>query len=304
MSHKRAFHYGLCASLLALVQTATATSGDMFTLQLAAGYAWDNNVGLDELERATGESDEVTLLEALGSVQFDLPLDSTLRLSASISDESYKTFSLVDRRTESVGVNFETRLGNLTAGVNWFDVSADLDHEKFLQYERLSPYLSGFLSKRWFVRGEYIYGEKQIENRPGREADSHSGSLDNYYFIQGLKRYVVMGYTYRVDNARANRYDYESHALKLRYLHRGTVGSLPLEFEAESRWEERRYKEPDPFIREKREDTRIRLSVQLTASVTSYASIALQIKNSNYDSNLPTASYSDLVVGTELRLTF
>ena len=28
------------------------------------------------------------------------------------------------------------------------------------------------------------------------------------------------------------------------------------------------------------------------------------IKNSDYDSNLPTASYSDLVVGTEIRLSF
>jgi hypothetical protein len=28
------------------------------------------------------------------------------------------------------------------------------------------------------------------------------------------------------------------------------------------------------------------------------------IKNSDYDSNLPTASYSDLVVGTEIRLAF
>ena len=38
-----------------------------FSLDLAAAYSWDDNVGLDELERATGESDEVTTLEAQGS---------------------------------------------------------------------------------------------------------------------------------------------------------------------------------------------------------------------------------------------
>ena len=41
--------------------------GADFDLDLAAGYAWDDNVGLDELERATGESDEVTTLEIQGS---------------------------------------------------------------------------------------------------------------------------------------------------------------------------------------------------------------------------------------------
>ena len=111
-------------------------------------------------------------------------------------------------------------MGKATVGVNWFDVSADLDDKEFLTYERFSPYLAGFLSKQWFLRGEYVYGEKTIARRPGREADSHSVSLDSYYFIQGLKRYAVVGYTFRVDNARANRYDYDSHAIKaVSYTH-------------------------------------------------------------------------------------
>jgi len=37
---------------------------------------------------------------------------------------------------------------------------------------------------------------------------------------------------------------------------------------------------------------------------TDFASVAIHLKNSDYDSNLPTASYSDLVIGTEIRLSF
>jgi hypothetical protein len=79
---------------------------------------------------------------------------------------------------------------------------------------------------------------------------------------------------------------------------------LPLELELEGKFEDRQYKAPDPVIRTEREDTRLRFSAELKLLVNKYASVALQVKNSDYDSNVPTASYSDLVVGTEVRLSF
>ncbi len=293
-------------TVLVVIWTAAplAFAGTEFGVELAAGYAWDDNVGLDELERATGDSDEVTSLEIQGSAEFSFDDRTSIRISAGLVDDSYQQFSQVDRRTESLGINFETQVGKATVGINWFDVSADLDSEAFLTYERLSPYLAGFLSKQWFIRGEYVYGEKTIARRPGREANSHSVSIDSYYFIQGLKRYAVLGYTFRVDNARANRYDYDSHAMKLRYVHRESLVNLPVELELEGKLEDRQYKSPDPFIQTEREDTRLRFSAEVRLLFTEYASVSLYIKNSDYDSNLPTASYSDLVVGTELRMSF
>ena len=283
---------------------AHISAGTELGLELAAGYAWDDNVGLDELERATGQSDEVTSLEIQGSAEFSFNDRASVRVSAGLVDDSYRQFSKVDRRTESLGINVETQLDKATVGINWFDVSADLDDEAFLTYQRLSPYVAGFLSKQWFIRGEYVYGEKTIARRPGREADSHSVSIDSYYFIQGLKRYAVLGYTFRVDNARANRYDYDSHTLKLRYVHRESLAKLPLELELEGKFEDRQYKSPDPFIQTEREDTRLRFSAELRLLISEYASVSVHLKNSDFDSNLPTASYSDLVVGTALRLSF
>ena len=290
--------------LLTAGAPARVNAGVEFALDLAAVYSWDDNVGLDELERATGESDEVTTLEAQGSALITLFDRTTLRVSAGIVDDAYQTFSVVDRRTESWGLNLESQFGDTTLGVNWFDVSADLNKEQFLTYSRISPYVARFISKQWFLRGEYVYGEKEIERRPGRGADSHSVSLDSYYFIRGLKRYALLGYTYRVDDANANRYDYESHAVKLRYVHRASLGSVPVEFELETKVEDRQYKAPDPAIDTEREDTRVRFSGEIRLLLTEYVSVALHLKNSDYDSNLETAAYNDLVVGTEFRLSF
>ena len=74
--------------------------------------------------------------------------------------------------------------------------------------------------------------------------------------------------------------------------------------ELETKLEERRYKSPDPVISTEREDTRVRFSGEIRLLITEYASVALQLKNSDYDSNVETASYNDLVVGTEFRLSF
>ena len=293
----------LIAFLIGFIPMQCA-AGVEFSLDLAAAYSWDDNVGLDELERATGESDEVTTLEAQGSALITIFDRTTLRLSAGLVDDAYSTFSVVDRRTESWGLNLESQLGDTTVGFNWFDVSADLNKQQFLTYRRISPYAARFLSKQWFLRGEYVYGEKEIERRPGRGADSHSVSLDSYYFIRGLKRYALLGYTYRIDDAEANRYDYESHAIKARYIHRVAFGALPMEFELETKIEDRQYKSPDPIIGTEREDTRVRFSAEMRLIITDFASVALHLKNSDYDSNLETATYNDLVVGTEFRLSF
>ena len=137
----------LTGALLLASHTLFSHSTEL-DLELAAGYAWDDNVGLDELERATGESDELTTLEAQGSALFTYQDRASLRLSAGLVDDSYQKFSQVDRRTESLGVNLEAQLGKATVGINWFDVSAELDNEQFLTYERLSPYVNTAFTSR------------------------------------------------------------------------------------------------------------------------------------------------------------
>ena len=92
--------------------------------------------------------------------------------------------------------------------------------------------------------------------------------------------------------------------MKAKYVHRETLWQLPFELKLEGKLEDRQYSTADPMIGTEREDTRIRFAAELRVSFTQYASVAVTIKNSDYDSNLPTASYSDLVVGTEIRLSF
>ena len=151
-------------ALTALLLCAHHAASAEFDLELTAGYAWDDNVGLDELERATGESDEVTSLEAQASASFTYQGKTSLRLSAGLVDDAYQEFSQVDRQTESYGINLETQIADTTIGINWFDVSADLDGEPFLTYERLSPYIAGFLSKQMVCpRRIYLRAKR---NRP------------------------------------------------------------------------------------------------------------------------------------------
>ncbi len=273
-------------------------------MELSAGYAWNDNVGLDELERATGESDKILTLQAQVAGSLDISERTSVRFTAGITDQKYSVFTKVDRGTKTLGVNLESELDKATIGINWFSADAKLDGKQFLTYERLSPYMSGFLSKRWFLRGEYIYGEKQLVSRPGRSSSIHSVAADNYFFIQGLKRYLVLGYAYRLDNSRADRYEYESHAIKARYLQLTKISDLPIELQLEVKLEDRHYQGTEPFIQKRRKDLRTRFSAELTFTLSKMLSVAMLIKNADYNSNLSTASYSDLMIGTEFRIKF
>ena len=92
---KRALYNLLVTALaVAWVIPQLASAETKLDVELAAGYAWDDNVGLDELERATGESDEVTSLEIQGSAEFSFDDRASVRISAGLVDDSYQKFSI------------------------------------------------------------------------------------------------------------------------------------------------------------------------------------------------------------------
>ena len=150
------------------------------------------------------------------------------------------------------------------------------------------------------ARGVRLWRKRSPTARAARPTATVASTATTFFRAEAL---CGGGLPFRVDNARANRYDYDSHAIKARYVHRENWAT-PLELEIEGKYEDRQYKAPDPMIGTEREDTRWRFSAELRLSLTDYASWAVTIKNSDYDSNLRTASYSDLVVGTEIRLSF
>ena len=281
------------------VSAETVVSG-----QLRLGYEYDSNVSVDELDRSSSVGDDGLLFSADLAVDHDFTDLTSGSLSYSYSRIDYDQFDFLSRETHMLGANLSSSWDPVTAGINYFYIQARLDGDDFLTYHRMSPSVSGFVSRRWFLRAAYVYGDKAIANRPGRDAINHGGEFDAYYFLQGLRRYINVGYVYRDENSRAARFDYTAHQFKVRAVQRFELFSKLSTLELGLRYENRDYSSPTPSIGERRHDERYRAGVELDVPLTDQFRWQLYGGYSDYHSNLPSADYDQEVVGTRIEFNF
>ncbi len=286
-----------------LLGASVAHGKPSLSANLALGYGYDSNVSVDEIESQSGEADrfrstdaQVDISDTIGGVS------GTLTYAYSSSD--YEDFDNVSRTTQTLGASLDTAIGKTRIGLSYFEADADLADEEFLSYQRFSPHISGFVSRRWFLRGAAVTSEKSIVNRPARSSESEAIEIDGYYFWRGLRRYFNIGYAYEEEDAAANRYDYRGHLFKLRMIQRfafnDSLGSLELGV----RYETRDYIGITPQIRDARDDQRTRVRAELSLPLTERVHWRLYARYGNYLSNLESVDYEEAVIGTQIELRF
>jgi hypothetical protein len=291
-------------ALAALAAGAAAQEGEErareWRGEVGVGAEYDTNVSVDEVDVTSGESDSAWLVDFELGVTQPLGKQTDLNLNYDFSQATYERFSRVDRQTHILGADLGTDLGKANTGVSAYYINSRLDGDPFLEYLRLSPSLSGFLAKKWFARGAYVFSERRIEDRADRDATTHSGEADLYYFHRGLRSYFNIGYRYRDEDATAARFDFRSHGLKLRYIRRFDLFDRQAKVELAWRFEARRYLSPTPSIGVDREDDRSRWKLDLELPLTRRLALHTYASQGNYDSNLPRADFTQTIVGARL----
>lgn len=282
------------------LQGAEQSTSTTFSAEVGVGVEYDSNVSIDELDATSNQSDYALIVDAQLNLEQQLGDTTDLSLTYDFSQSNYDQFGELDRQTHLLGADIATDLGPVNSGLSLYYIHARLDGEAFLEYYRASPYVSGFLAKKWFARGAYVYSDKTIEQREQRDAESHAGEFDLYYFRRGLRSYFNLGYKFKDENAVAARFDYRANNLKVRYIHRLDLWDEVLKLEFSWRYEDRDYSAITPSIGEKRDDQRHRLKFDMEYPVFDSALIQFYVGYADYDSNYPRADYDQRVIGTRL----
>lgn len=271
-----------------------------WSAKVGAGREYDSNVSVSEVDASSGESDYAwTMLLGVG-VNQSLGDTSALSLNYDFSQSLYDEFSFVDRQTHILGANLTTDLTKTKAGFSAYYISSRLDGDPFLEFLRLSPSLSGFISKRWFARGAYVYADRSLKRRSDRDADTHSLEGDLYYFHRGLRSYFNFGYRYRDEDTVRDSLAFRSHGIKLRYIRRFNLVGRQAKGEISWRYEERRYLAPEPLIAAKRSDDRGRLKLDLEVPLGKRTTLKGYYSYGDFASNLPIADFTQTIVGTRV----
>jgi len=282
------------------LQGAEKAPSTTFSAEVGLGFEYDSNVSIDELDASSSESDYALIVDAELNLEQQLGETTDLSLTYDFSQSNYDQFSELDRQTHLLGADIATGVGPVNTGLSLYYIHARLDGERFLEYYRGSPYVSGFLAKKWFARGAYVYSDKTIEQRAGRNAESHAGELDLYFFRRGLRSYFNFGYKFKDEDAVEARFDYRANNIKVRYIHRLDLWNDVLKLEFSWRYEDRDYRSVTPSIGERRDDRRHRLKFDMEYPVFGSGLLQFYAGYADYDSNYPRADYDQQVIGTRI----
>jgi hypothetical protein len=197
-----------------------------------------------------------------------------------------------------LGADLALDFAKVDPSLSVYYINSRLDGSQFLDLYRVSPSVSGFLGRKWFARGAYVYSDKTIHDKQGRDATTNAGEADGYFFMRGLRQYFNLGYRYRNENAQADQYDYLSNAVKLRYIQRIELFSRLTKLELAWRYEDRKYRSDTPSIGEKRHDQRNRLRLDFEIPVFGNGAVQFYAGYADYQSNYVPADYDQTLVGT------
>jgi len=273
-----------------------------FDIELDAGIEWDSNVSVSELDENTGEGDYAAVFDA--DVNYELALDknSSLQLGYGLSQTSYDQFSDFDLQNHLLTADVSRRVGDVDAALAYRFIHARLGGHDYLTTQQASPNLSRFFGKTIFVRAEYTFSDKDFADIGERDATVNAGGADLYWFVKGVRTYVVLGYRYRYENADAAQYDYGANSLKLRLSQRFRFMERDATLKLGWLHEQRDYSARTPSIGENRDDDRNRFMAELELPFSERFFALLAYEYGDFSSNLPAADYEQSIASIKVGL--
>lgn len=283
-----------------LAGQAVAGSEPEFDFRAAAGYHYDSNVSVGELDTNTGKADNALQLElgADASIPFSDAL--SIKLGYGLSRMSYQDFSEFDTAIHKLQGDLIYRVGGFDTGIALRHFDARLDGDRFLNIRQVSPNAARLIGKKLYVRGAYTSSDKSFADYAERDATNDAIDLDVYLLLNGMQRYVSFGYRLDTESAMADELDYDGNRARLAYGQRFDR----LELKARLQLEERDYSKVNPDIGEQRRDSRFRAGLNTSYAISDIFRIEGEAEFADSASNLPSADFDEMTYSINLAAEF
>lgn len=275
-----------------------------FSFEASAGVEYDSNISVIELDVNTAADDFAGVTDVGIGFQTALGRGTEIDLSYDFSQSLHGEFTQFDIQSHRGSAGLEHDFGKVSAGAAYIFANATLGGNGFLVLQQISPFVSGFLGEKVFVRAAYEYRDKNFKNRIDRDGKVHAGGVDVFFFIDGVRTYILGGYKYEDENTIGDRFDFKSHNIKLRFVKLLPFGGRDARLALSWRYEKRNYSSVTPSIGEVRDDDRNKLKAELEIPVTDRVYVLVEYEYSDFSSNLPAADYTQNFAGLRVGVEF
>lgn len=279
-------------------------TGAEFGFDASAGYQYDSNVNVAEIDTSTGESDSAILLSA--GVNGSLPITSKLAFNFAYdySQTSYRQFADFDVAIHHAQAALAYGIAGLDTGVSLDRYSARLGRERFLDITQVSPSVARLFGESLYLRAAYTRAEKGYAEAVNHDAVNDAVRADAYFLFDGMHRYLSLGYDANREDALDAELDYKGSRSMLAYGHRIELGSLAVDLKTRLQFENRDFANVTETIDERRRDQRMRAGFSALATLSEYFALTGEVDYARNRSNLATADFDETVYTISLALDF
>lgn len=285
-------------------QAAAQTDERPVSFEIGTGVEYDSNVALLELDTATNSGDAIALFDF--AVAYDMRSNSAFDLKAgyNFSETAHDDFDDFDLRIHRGSGTMSYDFGRVDVGSVFQHALAELDGDDFMTLTQVSPYFSTLIGERFFLRVAYTRTDKDFDDNPGRAAQADAVSSDLYYFVNGLRTYILIGFRYDDEDANDGQFDYSGNRLRVQLSRRFTLDSRELTFKVGLRSEQRDYDNETLSIGAARRDDRLQLEASGEIPLNDRFTAGIAYKRANNESNLPAVDFDEDVLSVTFKAGF
>lgn len=167
---------------------------------------------------------------------------------------------------------------------------AKIEGQDFLILNRISPALSYFPSRQWYLRTQLDIGEKKFPQYSNRDAIYLGIKPSVYWLINNMQHYLKLQFNAKQENVCDNQYDYQSYGASASW----NIKFSDIKVTLETELEEKQYATLWPSIAEQREDTRYKSKIKIQQNVSSDFIVTTEVGYDKNESNLASSNYDQV----------
>jgi len=298
---------GICAAgviLAVLARPAESQVSHDVSFDAAAGIEFDDNITVQQVDVETGQDDFAAAVEAGADWEMDFGDSDTLDLGYSLNYTQQADLTGFDLFTQGTRLGYEHDFDGLKMGATHRFFYTRLGGNSFLKLNRIEPHISSFEIENLFLKATYIYQDKAFSNRLDRDAETHMGQADAFYFADGVDTFFSLAFRFESEDAVAPRFDFDAHILR-----GGLHTRLPFvgeedRFKITVEYEGRDYDSITPSIGAVRDDDRLTFDVSWEVPLSGPFFARAEYRYREFDSNLASADYTENNAGLLLGVEF